>query len=372
MSRKLRSTAIVLGAQLVIAMLALGVMPASADVNTIPERSDPERGTFFHDAADDRYYEVVTYSGGDDRSWAAARAEAASRTIFGGAYRGYLATITSEERNRFVVETIGDVDGTGVAGDGGFVSLWIGAADVGSEGEWTWRTGAAAGQQFWLVTPAEAIAKAGNKTEVWGVPVLGGFAAWVPGEPNNTQGFTFDPEHYAIANYRCEVTHPCTATASWNDGLGDPALGTITSYVTGFLIAYAPAPPNAIGELTLTCTPDPTAVGGVVTCLVTGGPPNTAILWRASLDGTFASAGVTTDAAGVGTFTFVAPAGSDGRSIGIELVEWNASTTVSVVGTVRPTAIQAGTTPRDMPFLLTLVGVGAALVGAVRLVRARS
>ena len=31
----------------------------------------------------------------------------------------------------------------------GFVSLWIGATDVASDGDWVCRTGPEAGQRFW-------------------------------------------------------------------------------------------------------------------------------------------------------------------------------------------------------------------------------
>jgi hypothetical protein len=76
-----------------------------------------------------------------------------------------------------------------------------------------------------------------------------------------------------------------------------------------------------------------------------------------------ASQGVRLDANGNGTFTFVAPAGSSGRSIAVELVEWNVGTAVGVTGRVLPSAIRAGGGPLDSPAAL-LLGSGL-LLGAL-------
>ena len=73
-----------------------------------------------------------------------------------------------------------------------------------------------------------------------------------------------------------------------------------------------------------------------------------------------------------GPFTFVAPAGTDGRTIVVELVDWGAETTVGVSGTVAPTAIPAGISPWDVPDLLAMLALALGLLGTVRLVHARS
>ena len=116
----------------------------------------------------------------------------------------------------------------------------------------------------------------------------------------------------------------------------------------------------------LTCTPDPVVPGGTVTCEVTGGDPNIDILWQASFDGAFASAGVRLDADGRGTFTFVAPRAASGGSVGVELVEWTSPLDVQVSANALPTTIPAG--EGGSPVRSVLLGV-LGLAGAALLVR---
>ena len=98
----------------------------------------------------------------------------------------------------------------------------------------------------------------------------------------------------------------------------------------------APVPP------TLICTPDPVAPGARVTCEITGADPSIDILWAASFDGVFGSAGVRTDVEGQGTFSFLAPRAAAGQSVSVELVEWTRPISVQVTGTAVPARIPAG------------------------------
>lgn len=205
-----------------LTLAAVTVMPSVAlgqtDPLSFPENGAADRGTFFYDADNDRYYEVVLFGAGDDRTWPAARSAAAARSIQGGAYRGYLATITSESDNAFVVEQIGDRFN--------FHPLWIGASDDGNEGEWSWVTGPDAGLKFW-------------SGGLGGSAPAGVFSAWQVLEPNNTPTLPAGGENYGVVNY-CIVT-TCTRTRSWNDVAGASA-EFVPAYVTGYLIAYAPVP----------------------------------------------------------------------------------------------------------------------------------
>jgi len=122
-----------------------------------------------------------------------------------------------------------------------------------------------------------------------------------------------------------------------------------------------PAEQAAAPTVAIECRPDPVRAGEVVTCDITAGDPGIDILWRASTDATFAEAGVTLDADGRATFTFLAPRDADGRTILVELVEWGASDTVGVVGSL-PGRIPAGDGPagRTMTMVALVVGLVAA------------
>jgi hypothetical protein len=88
----------------------------------------------------------------------------------------------------------------------------------------------------------------------------------------------------------------------------------------------AVAAPAAAAPPTLVCEPDPYRTGETVTCRITGGPPNSDILWHAYGDGVlFGAQGVTLDADGTGIFTFIA---TSADTIRVELVEWNSETSL--------------------------------------------
>jgi hypothetical protein len=121
------------------------------------------------------------------------------------------------------------------------------------------------------------------------------------------------------------------------------------------------APRPVTSSVTVACRPDPVRAGELITCDVTGGDPGIDILWRASIDGAFAEAGVTLDRDGSGTFTFRAPQDADGRTILVELVEWDASDSVGVIGSALPARIPAGEGPGGRPAAAVLFTVAFAM-----------
>jgi hypothetical protein len=129
-----------------------------------------------------------------------------------------------------------------------------------------------------------------------------------------------------------------------------------------------PAPPVSAPTTSVACSPLPAPAGATVTCSVTGGDPGIDILWRASYNPVFAEAGVTLDADGNGTFSFVVPAAALGQEVMVELVEWTAPVSLGVTGSLVPTRIPAGE-GRGVPAGVLAVLAGVALVVGVALRR---
>ncbi len=99
-------------------------------------------------------YEYIAFQG----NWNEAKQNAETLTRYGT--NGYLATITSAEENAFVTARLG---GAG----------WMGASDSGTEGDWKWVTGPEIGTSFWSGIGS-------------GSSVLGRYANWSSGEPNDS------------------------------------------------------------------------------------------------------------------------------------------------------------------------------------------
>jgi len=217
---------------------------------TLTERpATANTDNIFFNPDNGHYYEFVSGS----FTWAAARAAAESRTLFG--MTGYLATITSLEESTFVLRSI-------VA-----PNIWIGATDfhehinevlpegtppfanqAASEGRWYWVTGPEAGQQFW--EPVDGVQR--RQTTGGGQAVDGRFSAWVLGqEPNNSGG----SEHGAGANFDCNRL-TCTSTSNWND--------FPLARQQNFVVEYGGTPGQASTAVTATAT----------THLVTSAPRN--------------------------------------------------------------------------------------------------
>jgi hypothetical protein len=100
------------------------------------------------------------------------------------------------------------------------------------------------------------------------------------------------------------------------------------------------------------------AVGSEVTCTVSGGDAGIDILWQAAYNPVFASAGVTLDADGNGTFSFAVPPAALGQELTVELVAWLSPASLGVVGGPVPASVPAGGGPVPVwPFvMLTLAG----------------
>ena len=85
---------------------------------------------------------VYRYVEDDNINWTTARTQAisGSRAYFNET--GYLATITSEAEQRFLARNLPRPNGAPPI-------AWVGGTDEDTEGEWIWRDGPEAGQQFW-------------------------------------------------------------------------------------------------------------------------------------------------------------------------------------------------------------------------------
>jgi hypothetical protein len=146
----------------------------------------------------------------------------------------------------------------------------------------------------------------------------------------------------------------------------------LSTFSVWYSIPGADAPVHAAKPvahpMTLSCSPDPVAVGAVVTCVVEKGDPDIEILWRASYSSAFAGQGVTLDASGNGSFSFVAPAAALGLPVTVELVEWDRTAVVTVGGPV-PASVPAGEGQGGLPLGVALGGL-LVLGGASRLRRA--
>jgi len=106
-------------------------------------------------------YSIINVPGGITHDDAVIAAEGLTR--YG--VPGYLATVTSQEENDYLVGRL--------SGDG-----WFGASDKTTEGDWQWSTGPEAGTSFW----------SGLGANVDGQPVDGLFSNWASGEPNDSGG----------------------------------------------------------------------------------------------------------------------------------------------------------------------------------------
>jgi hypothetical protein len=128
--------------------------------------------------------------------------------------------------------------------------------------------------------------------------------------------------------------------------------------------AAADASPVLSG-VQVVCEQDPGQACGSIACRVSGGDPGIDILWRASVgDEAIGGAGVTLDAAGDGSFSFVPSRALVGSVVDIELVEWGAFDAATVSGCI-PSGVPAGEGSVPMPLVLllaVLVSVGAAVL----------
>lgn len=125
-------------------------------------------------SGNNHYYEFVTAR----VNWTDALALSATNNYLGS--QGYLATITSDPENAFLLGL--------TALDG-----WIAGSDAAVEGQWRWMAGPEATTLFYTGVCCT------------GIPT--GYANWAAGEPNN-----FANEDYATLRWL-----PAGVTTQWND-----------------------------------------------------------------------------------------------------------------------------------------------------------
>jgi hypothetical protein len=141
------------------------------------------------------WYDVVRTD--DGIPWATARDAAANSTLNG--FQGYLATVTSQAENDFLVDTFADaIRGTWL---GGFQPL----GNIEPTGGWQWITGE---------------------------PFI--YTNWAPGEPNNSGG---------SENNLDFATAGSSVLGVWNDlnGVTPPA-----TFVGGYVVEYVPELPSSL------------------------------------------------------------------------------------------------------------------------------
>lgn len=198
----------------------------------------------FYNSVNGHYYEYVetsstAFNTADPTTSAYHLADA--RVKYG--VRGYLATITSAQEQKFILEIVTATNiWIGASDDFEVINLAVGstryANQVASEGKWYWVTGPEAGTQFWegstdglwinSTTNATMSATAGNESlvryENWctGNPNPYSLTVRARGEPNNAGS----EENFALEKWN--------GTPCWNDW-GSKASGT----QPGFLVEYS-------------------------------------------------------------------------------------------------------------------------------------
>lgn len=127
-------------------------------------------------------YEYVSTPGG--MTWSDARDAAAQRVKYGAS--GYLATITSSTEDSYVYARL-----LGVG--------WIGASDLGHEGDWRWVVGPEAGTQFW-------------SGSTYGSPVGSSYVSWDTNQPDNANWYPGSTDENCA-----QIGMIATMTTKWND-----------------------------------------------------------------------------------------------------------------------------------------------------------
>ena len=263
--------------------------PAAGGDETVGISATLSGAAYF--AGTGNYYEYVSGT----LTWTQAKAAAATRTFNG--FTGYLATITSEEENVFVVEKTGGA------------AAWIGGSDeyteintatggtlsnqTASEGEWYWVTGPEAGTKFWDNNLAERRISDGNDGflyQNWDNSVNGAGGS----EPSNS----LSSEHF--------VQLLVGGTGLWNDLPNSPTtgLGYVVEYggVTGqtvlkeaftSVVVGAPTAPDRVtglsvtagnGQLILSWTAPDTGGSDITDYVIEQLDPDTST-WNVIIDG---------------------------------------------------------------------------------------
>ena len=266
------------------------------------------------------------------------------------------------------VSATGGFDGAGIGG--GFLgsggTITISGGTVTATGGWDGAgIGGGWGGSGGTVTISGGTVTANGGTDGAGIGGgtggAGGTVTISGGSVKATSGFTSD--WYGIGPGSGETAGDVTIS----DGLVRADTEDGGRRTTTLTPVPVPLPvPAAVSGLVLSCVPSVPVVGGLVTCTVSGGDAGVEILWRAAYNPTFAEAGVTLDAGGTGTFSFVVPRAALGEPLMVELVEWTAPVSIGVAGGPVPGAVPAGDGPSSpagrVVLLLALVGLTVAVV----------
>jgi hypothetical protein len=122
-------------------------------------------------------------------------------------------------------------------------------------------------------------------------------------------------------------------------------------------------PQAAVSTIAVACRPATVSLAQEVVCTITGGDSGVDVLWRASFNPVIASAGVTLDADGVGTFSFTVPAAALGQVVTVELVDWLAPVSLGVAGGPVPTSVPSGGGPMPVwSFVMLALAAGLVVV----------
>jgi hypothetical protein len=146
-------------------------------------------------------------------------------------------------------------------------------------------------------------------------------------------------------------------------GIGPMAEAAQAFTVSTVLTIVGPEEPAVPAGPTASVSCSAPTVGGSVTCDLTS-EPEFDFIWRASTNPVFATGVVTTNADGVGQFTFTVPRSALGGQVLVEIVDWTAATPIGVAAGPVPTSVPSGEGPR-LPvegLLLGAVALGAALL----------
>ena len=150
------------------------------------------------------YYEFVQYDNAASKTWTNALNDADKKTFLG--LKGYLATVTSGNENKFMNDRIKE-------------SGWIGGSSLGTVGAnrvWKWVTGPETNTTFWN----------GNES---GAAVGGKYVNWASNEPNNSLGPNTD---FALNN---EPYAHFYDNGTWND------FANSNSALKGYWVEYSTA-----------------------------------------------------------------------------------------------------------------------------------
>lgn len=261
----------------------------------------------------------------------------ATGAVTGGAYVGGLVGYV----NRPVISAsyaTGAVTGPNGADVGGLIAAAFGVAsvtdsfwDVGTSGQQLSAGGAGRTTQE-LTTITTFLSPVADELDVpWAI-----VAGWTP---FLTNGAVWGICSAANAGYPFLLwrftTDPCDVSGSTVDP---------TSIAAASPVVACDGPPVA---------------GRRLSCTVTGGGPGIDILWRAAYNPVIAEGGVSLDAAGTGTFSFLVPTAALGRQLTVELVEWARPVPIGIAGGPVPSTVPSGGGPVPAGPLLALTLLAA-------------